>query len=481
MGRSTRLGPSGPLSTSWNGKRSSGLSGTPMTDERFVWVSSHHEKPRSSGQRPPSRIRKRLPGPASGIALGREHARPQLEEEQRLVRGRRAQLRLPRLEERVQVPALRVAVAVVLVDGEADPVDDVVTGVVRAGVVPRLITGPVLPVQVERPDDVGRSLVAHHLHDVPEGLPELRRAHRNPPVVGRAPGVPVAVHLGPVLHHQRRAEPDGPVRPGAEITVEHAGVDVVERVERIDDLLLLLAAHVKPDEGDRAARARRLGRHARKALGLVPLVAEVDPRERPPHGFHVVVGRLHRDVRVRLGDARREDPVVQPARWRGLDPGSAVRATVGIRSPVGARPAVRKAAVGWRPGVRSGMARKPRVAALAPVGPSTGVPPRRASVGQTASAPRIACERQREGAHPSPGHPPTRSTPRQVASARCARTCDVHRRWASGTMRPPTPRTLETSDVGRSRWPGVGSDAHGEPSRGLQGAPGFLVPSGGAP
>jgi len=26
-----------------------------MTDERFVWVSSHHEKPRSSGQRPPSR------------------------------------------------------------------------------------------------------------------------------------------------------------------------------------------------------------------------------------------------------------------------------------------------------------------------------------------------------------------------------------------------------------------------------------------
>ena len=74
IGRSSRFGPSGPLSTSWNGTRSSGLSGTPMTDERFVWVSSHHEKPRSSGQRPPSRSVQRLPGPASGIALGRGHA-----------------------------------------------------------------------------------------------------------------------------------------------------------------------------------------------------------------------------------------------------------------------------------------------------------------------------------------------------------------------------------------------------------------------
>jgi hypothetical protein len=121
----------------------------------------------------------------------------------------------------------------------------------------------------------------------------------------------------------------------------------------------------------------------------------------------------------------------------GLDPGSAVRATVGIRSPSEPDPSGRPPSGGDRRPVRH--RRRARVAALAPVGPSTGVTPRRASVGQTTSAPGShASASARAHTHPQVIPPPVRLLDKWPPLG-APEACDVHRRWASGTMRQPTP------------------------------------------
>ena len=177
IGRSCRFGPSGPFSTSWNGCWSIGSSGTRITKERSLWSrpTRRSRAAPASGRRGD---RERLPQPRSRVALG---GGP------RTFRARRRTAASPSLpapssasracEQRADVAAPRVAAPVVLVQREANPVDHVVARVVGAGVVARVVARPVLAVEVQRPGDVRRAPRAHHLDDVPEGLPELRRPH----------------------------------------------------------------------------------------------------------------------------------------------------------------------------------------------------------------------------------------------------------------------------------------------------------------
>src|SRR5439155_9055616 len=99
--------------------------------------------------------------------------------------------------------------------------------------------------------------------------------HVEAAVVGRAPGIPVAVHLGAVLDDERRAEFPGGVGPRSEVAVELAGDDAIERETRIDHQRLPLAAHHQADEGD-GSPLPYPGRGARrKRARLEPVVREI--------------------------------------------------------------------------------------------------------------------------------------------------------------------------------------------------------------
>ena len=247
---------------------------------------------------------------APRVVIGDSH----LEDEKRLDRGGGAQLREHVVQQRAKARAAVIIWPFRAIGRDPDPVDHVVAGIVGRGDVPGVVARIVLGIVMKGPSDVVRPPAAHQLDDVAVGALELARANAEPAVVGRAPGIPVAVDLGAVLDDERRAELPGGVGPGRQIGVKLSRRDAIGSEGGVDEQHLALAPQHQAHEGNRAARADQAGGVGREGARAEPVVVEVDEGDAAADGAFVDVQVVRGHVAVGLIPTGRKHAVVKAAR-----------------------------------------------------------------------------------------------------------------------------------------------------------------------